>query len=76
MEEQAASPLLRPNFNDALGRLDAMPDTLRGFHAPGSISFFDHDDPCLDADGAVERQAGEIAYVYSDALARIDAGDW
>ena len=48
----------------------------QGFHAPGSISFFDRDDPCLDEFGAVERQAGEIGHVSSEALCHIDAGDW
>lgn len=56
--------------------LDAMPPRLKGFHAPGSITFFDVDDPCLDEQGAVERQAGEIGYISSSALDRIDAGDW
>ena len=56
--------------------LDAMPETLKGFHAPGSISFFERDDPCLDATFTTERQAGELGSVRSPALDRIDAGDW
>jgi hypothetical protein len=59
--------------------LDAMPETLKGFHYPGAIAFADRDDPDLignfDA-GAADRQRGVIETVSSRALDRIDAGDW
>lgn len=56
--------------------LDAMPSTLRGFHAPGGISFFDRDDMDPHDGSAVDRQKGEIDSISSPALGRIDAGDW
>lgn len=57
--------------------LDAMPETLKGFHYPGSIAFADRRDPhLLSFGGNQERQQGVIETISSRALDRIDAGDW
>jgi hypothetical protein len=56
---------------------DDMPETLKGFHSPGTITFFDRNDPYMNDEHAAHvRQQNMLESISSPGIARIGEGDW